>query len=153
MEERYKSKIIVDLFLERENEKGSKEILLLLRQNTGHADGLYDLPGGHVDPNEDIFDAMIREAKEEIGIDILRKNMKIVHIFHHFEKDSLKFVFSVGDYSGKIDNKEPDKCKELKWVDVNNVPDNIILTIKDEIECIKNKVYYSSDTEKININN
>ena len=60
MEERYKSKIVVDLFLERKTDIGEKEVLLLLRQNTGYYDGLYDLPGGHVDPNEDIFDAMIQ---------------------------------------------------------------------------------------------
>lgn len=145
MEERYKSKIIVDLFLERENDKGEKEILMLLRQNTGHADGLYDLPGGHVDPNEDILDAMIRETKEEIGINIKRENMKILHIYHHFEKDSIKFVFKVNDYSGKVENKEPDKCKELKWINLSDLPDNIIQGIKSEIECIKNNIYYSSD--------
>ena len=145
MEERYKSKIIVDLYLERENDKGEKEILMLLRQNTGHADGLYDLPGGHVDPNEDIFDAMIREAKEEIGINIKRENMKILHIYHHFKKDSIKFVFKVNDYLEKVENKEPDKCKELKWIKLSDLPENIIQGIKNEIEYIKNNIYYSSD--------
>lgn len=147
MEDRYKSKLIVDLFLEKESDNGQKEILLLLRQNTGHCDGLYDLPGGHVDPNEDIFDAMIREAKEEIGIDIIRENMKILHIYHHFEKNSIKFVFGVSEYAGILENAEPDKCKELKWVNINNLPENIIQGIKDEIENIKNGKYYNSDTK------
>ena len=40
MEERYKSRIIVDLMLERVNE-GSREILLMLRQNTGYLDGYH----------------------------------------------------------------------------------------------------------------
>lgn len=145
MEERYKSRIVVDLYLEREKNEGQREILMLLRQNTGHYDGLYDLPGGHVDPNEDIFDAMIREAKEEIGINIKRENMKILHIYHHFEKDSIKFVFGVNKYIDNIENKEPDKCKELKWINLSDLPDNIIQGIKNEIECIKNNIYYSSD--------
>ena len=39
MEERYKSKIVVDLLLKRKNENGKEEILLLLRENTGYLDG------------------------------------------------------------------------------------------------------------------
>ncbi len=148
MEERHKSRIIVDLLLERLNEEtNKKEILLLLRKNTGHGDGLYDLPGGHVDSNEDIFDAMIREAKEEIGIDISRENMEIIHIYHHYKKDSIKFVFNTKKYSNKLENREPDKCGELKWFEIDNLPENIIPKIKEEIQNIEKGVYYSCDSK------
>lgn len=150
MEERYKSKIVVDLLLERNNEfNNKKEILLLLRQNTGHADGMYDLPGGHVEPNEDLFESMIREAKEEIGIEILRKDLKIIHIYHHFQKDVIKFLFFAQEYSNNIVNNEPDKCAELKWFNIDNLPGNIIPKIKDEIEFVKNNTYYSYDFIKV----
>lgn len=146
MEERYKCKIVVDLLLERQNpETNKKEILLLLRQNTGYADGLYDLPGGHLDPNEDIFDAMIREAKEEIGIDMERYNMKIVHINHRFKNGMLKFVFKVDKYKNYVTNGEPDKCEEIRWVEIDNLPENIIEHIKKEIILIYDDVYYSKD--------
>lgn len=46
MEERYKSRIIVDLLIPRKNENGEEEILLSLRKNTGYKDGEYELPGG-----------------------------------------------------------------------------------------------------------
>lgn len=145
MEDRYKSKVVVDLLLERINENNKKEVLLLLRQNTGHADGMYDLPGGHVDPNEDLFEGMIREAKEEIGIEIDRKNMEIKHIYHHYKKDMIKFVFKVTMYSNEIKNNEPNKCKELRWFELDNLPENIIPKIQEEIENIKNDIYYSYD--------
>ena len=45
----------------------------------------------------------------------------------------------------KVENKEPDKCKELKWINLSDLPENIIQGIKNEIECIKNNIYYSSD--------
>lgn len=146
MEERYKSKIVVDLLLERTNkDTNKKEILLMLRQNTGYLDNRYDLPGGHVEPNEDIFGAMIREAKEELGIIIKREDMKIIHIYHQYKKDKLKFVFQVKKYTNLIRNAEPEKCQELKWVEIQNLPHDTIPIIKEEITNIKNDIFYQSD--------
>ena len=143
MSERHVSKIVVDLLLERRNSTtGKTEILMMLAE---YLDNQYDLPGGHLEPGEDLYDAMIREAKEEIGITIKRENMQIVHIYHHFSKDVLKFVFKVANYSGEIKNLEPEKCKEIRWIDINNLPENTIKGIKNEIINIYNDVYYSKN--------
>lgn len=75
----------------------------------------------------------------------------IIHIYHHYERDLLKFVFSTKKYSNEIKNGEPDKCKELKWFEIDNLPENIIPKIKEEIENIMKNVYYNSDNKmKIN---
>ncbi len=143
MSERHVSRIVVDLLLERKNSTtGKTENLMILAE---YLDNQYDLPGGHLEPGEDLFDAMIREANEEIGITIKRENMQIVHIYHHFSKDVLKFVFKVTNYSGEIKNLEPDKCKEIRWIDINNLPENTIKGIKNEIINIYNDVYYSKN--------
>ena len=143
MEERHVSKIVVDLLLERKNEnKGKKEILMMLASYLGN---MYDLPGGHLEPNEDLFDAMNREAKEELGIEIEREDMQIIHIYHHYEKDLLKFVFKVKKFKNKIQNLEPEKCKELKWIEIENLPDNTLSGIRRELEYIKAKKSYSCD--------
>ena len=143
MEERHVSKIVVDLLLERKNENtGKKEILMMLANYLGN---MYDLPGGHLEPNEDLFDAMNREAKEELGIEIEREDMQIIHIYHHYEKDLLKFVFKVKKFKNKIQNLEPEKCKELKWIEIENLPDNTLSGIRRELEYIKAKKSYSCD--------
>ncbi|MBR0426895.1 MAG: NUDIX domain-containing protein [Clostridia bacterium] len=143
MSERHVSKIVVDLLLERRNSTtGKTEILMVLAE---YLDNQYDLPGGHLEPGEDLFDAMIREAKEELGIELEREDMQMVHIYHHFEKDKLKFVFRVKKFKNEIQNLEPEKCKELKWVDIENLPVNTISGIRRELEYIKSKKHYSCD--------
>ena len=146
MEERYLSRIGVDVFLERMNEKSRrKEILMLKRSGTGYYDGFYDLPGGHLEANEDIFDGMIREAKEEIGITIKRENMKILHIYHKYRGGMLKFVFKVERYEGTPINNEPDKCEKIEWINFDELPENIVPSIKIELNNIKNNNYYCKE--------
>lgn len=146
MEERYLSKIGVDVFLERKNEvTGKKEILMLKRKDTGYHDGDYDLPGGHLEKGEDIFDGMIREAKEEIDVDLKREDMEIIHIFHKYKRGMLKFVFKVNKFEGIPKNAEPHQCEKIEWIELDNLPENIVPSIKIELENIKNKMFYGKE--------
>ena len=146
MSERYLSRIGVDIFLQRKNETtGKEEILMLKRAGTGYYDGYYDLPGGHLEEGEDIFDGMIREAKEEIGITMNRENMKIIHIYHKFKRGMLKFVFKTDFYKGTLTNAEPQSCEKIEWIEFDNLPENIVPSISIELENIKNGIYYSTE--------
>ena len=148
MSERFLSRIGVDLFLEKENETvGSKEVLFLKRAGTGYYDGYYDLPGGHLEQGEDIFDGMIREAKEEIGITIKRENLEILHIYHKYKKGMLKFVFKANKYEGEAINAEPESSEKIEWIEIDNLPENIVPSISIEIKNIKNDVFYSRQEE------
>ncbi len=64
-----------------------EDILLLRRYNTGYEDGNYSVCAGHVDGNEVYLDAMIREAKEEIGINISKMHLKPVQVMHRKKDD------------------------------------------------------------------
>lgn len=142
MEERYCSKLVTDLMLTREKE-GKKEVLLALRKNTGYRDGEYELPGGHVDKGEDLMHAMVREAKEELLIDIKEEDLRIAHILHHYTGDRVNFILTTDKYDGIPSIGEPDKCEKLEWFDVNNLPENIMKKIKKSIEEINEGIFYS----------
>jgi 8-oxo-dGTP diphosphatase len=61
--------------------------------------------------------------KEEINIDVVGNNIDIVHIQHRIRKnDRIYFdvYLRVSKYTGEIKNNEPEKCNELKFVDLDN---------------------------------
>lgn len=143
MEERYCSKLVTDLMLTREN-NGKKEVLLALRKNTGYGDGKYELPGGHVDAGEDLMRAMAREAKEELLIDVKEKDLKIIHILHHYTGDRVNFILTTNTYEGIPSVGEPEKCEKLEWFDINNLPSNTTRKVKKSIEEINANIFYSN---------
>ena len=145
MEERYKSRIVVDLMLTRINEEnGQKEVLLALRKNTGSHDGEYELPGGHVEAGEDLIQAMIREAKEELNIELKRENLKMEHIMHHYKGDRVKFVLSASKYEGDLQIGEPDKCEKLEWFDINKLPTNMYDKARKVLDEIRKGIFYDN---------
>lgn len=44
------------------------DVLLALRENTGYADGQWNLPSGKLEDGEHILDALVRETREELVI-------------------------------------------------------------------------------------
>ena len=142
MKERFQNGIVADLLMIK-NEDGKKKILLSKRKNTGCKDGEYELPGGHLEENEDLYEAMIREAKEELGISLKRENLKIVHIMHHYTGKRMNFILETekSDLEPRI--MEVDKCEELKWVEINNLPENTMEKVKIIIGYIEKGELYS----------
>ncbi len=101
--------------------KRGNEILMSRRANTGHYDGYFSLPAGRVESKESVIECIIREAKEEIDIDINKNELTLVHFMHRFELENneihecLDFYFKAYAWAGIVKNNEPNKCSELKW--------------------------------------
>ena len=111
------------------------KILLLRRFNTDYEDGNYSMVAGHVDQNETFTQCIIREAEEEAGILLKPEDIKVVHVMHRnsgtAENNERVDVFFIAQkWSGEIVNKEPHKCDDLSWFDLENIPDNVIPYIK-----------------------
>ena len=124
MEKRNKLPISVQLLLENQN-----KILLMKRKNTGYGDGKYSLPGGHVEANEEIRKALVREAKEEIGININVEDVEFYKVLNRKVSENqeyVDFVFKTNRWSGDVSNNEKDKCEEIIWADKDQIPENTL---------------------------
>ena len=56
------------------------KILVQKRKGTKLWSGYYALPAGHIDEGENQYDALVREAKEELGIDLDFRNIVISYV-------------------------------------------------------------------------
>ena len=109
----------------------SRQVLLAKRANTGYMDGKWDFAGsGHVDENETATQAVVREAKEELGILIDSANIKFAHLSHRVGKNGNRtyydIYFWVNSFLGNPIIAEPNKCSELKWFSINYLPNDMI---------------------------
>jgi len=129
------------LILERD-----EKILLMKRFQTGYMDGFYSLPAGHVDPGELPMETMVREAKEEVGIDVTKQDLVFVHVDYEVretEEDRVDFYFKSSRWSGEPIIIEPHKCDEMRWVSVNDLPENVIPKVRVALEAYKNQIPYA----------
>ena len=119
----------VHLFFFREN-----QILLIRRFNTGFRDGEYSVPAGHLDGGEAVMQAGIREGKEEVGVDIEERNTSFSTVMHRIEDDErVDFFVQVHQWQGEPFNAEPDKCDDVRWVEINNLPANTVPYVRQAL--------------------
>ncbi|MEU7138581.1 NUDIX domain-containing protein [Nocardia sp. NPDC046473] len=112
----------VHLVLRRGN-----EVLFGQRQNTGFEDGAWHLPSGHLEADESVITALIREADEEIGVSIKPEDVQFSHIMHNSSSGGrVAFFFTVRNWHGEPDNREPDKCAVLEWFSTDALPSRMI---------------------------
>lgn len=132
--------VAVHLFLRKDD-----EILLLRRFNTGYEDGNYSVIAGHVDGGEDVYTAMIREAKEEAGITLNKDDLEIVQVMHRKKplEERIDYFFDCLKWEGDIQNIEPNKCDELTWTRIDSLPINTIDYIQEAIKNYKNGIAFS----------
>ena len=126
------------------------KILVQKRKGSKLWPGYYALPAGHIDKGENQYDALIREAKEELGIVInLKKiiNSYVVLRRNYFEINGkvlepyIDYYFEIEEYEGIPKIIEEDRCDELIWVDINNLPEPFINYEGDFLENKKITTY------------
>ncbi len=96
-----------------------QRILVCQRRAEGPHSLKWEFPGGKVEPNETLADALRRELREELAIVPLDAQEITRYEFAYPEKNPILLVFfSVADFTGDIENRV---FEQLEW----SLPDEL----------------------------
>lgn len=85
------------------------QFLIAKRPQDSHQGGLWEFPGGKIENNESVLEALKRELFEEIGVTLIQAT-PLIRIHHDYgDKTVLLDVWSVVEFSGEAFSKEGQK--------------------------------------------
>lgn len=123
------------------------KILMGRRFNTGWQDGNYGLPAGHLESGETIIEGLLREVKEESDVDVSSEDVDFVHTMHRKGR-YIDLFFIAKTWSGEPRVVEKDKCDDIQWFPLDNLPKNIVPSVKFAIESYQKGIMFSEFTGK-----
>jgi 8-oxo-dGTP diphosphatase len=108
-----------------------QQVLLMRRAGSGYRDGQLGLPAGHLDGDEDVVSALLRELREELGVLVERPDVGLAVVVHSraeddTDSDYLHLFFRVSAWTGEPVIAEPDRCTQLVWADPGRLPRDVI---------------------------
>ncbi|PFG42865.1 ADP-ribose pyrophosphatase YjhB (NUDIX family) [Isoptericola jiangsuensis] len=116
------------LFLRREG-----QVLLQLRAGTGFMDGHWAAgAAGHVEAGESALAAAVREAREELGVDVDPADVRPLTVQHRgiphgpALEQRVDFFFAATRWAGTPALQEADKAADLRWFPLVRLPDPVV---------------------------
>ncbi len=133
--------LAVDAAVRREN------TILLVRRKYPPNPGAWVLPGGFVDRDEDPEHAVIRELKEEAGLDGV--NPKLLMVMGDPKRDERKHVVSIV-YELSVDNTQipigGDDASDAKFWSIEDILSGKVAMASDHPEIVKRWLALASDS-------
>ncbi|MGN6613191.1 MAG: NUDIX domain-containing protein [Angustibacter sp.] len=102
------------------------QVLLSRRAGVSYGDGLWGLPGGHVDDDESLTAGAARELREEVGVDVDPAVLGPLGVTRYVDGPhrGTDFFFVADAWSGV---PEPvAECSQVGWFDPAAVPDDAL---------------------------
>ena len=121
--------------------------ILLVKRRTLPFEGYWALPGGRVDPGETVEQTIVREVKEETGLDVaIVRKIREYHeqgVQDGEEYDYYPACFLVKRLSGEV-KKQESEIEEIKLFSLDQVPFSLAFEhaqmIKDYLTARKSDV-------------
>lgn len=119
-----------------------KDGKILLQKRTDN--GTWAIHGGGIEPGEKYLESLKREIKEELNIEPINpilfgiySGKELFNIYpNRDEVYALNHVFICENFEGTIDFNDGE-VNQLKWFDINDLPDNIFKINKPIINDVK----------------
>lgn len=92
----------------------------------------YALPGGHIEPGESVVESVIREIKEETGLEIVRPRLCGIKQFPKNGGRYIVFLFEATEFHGELRSSEEG---EMRWVRAEELKN---LNTVDDLETLIN---------------
>ena len=87
---------------------------------------------------------MTREAREEAGIVIKNSDLKFVHVMQQYgDAEYFDFYFTTDVWEGEPTNCEPEKCDDMSWFSLDELPENLVPNVRQALEAYKAGEHYS----------
>ena len=100
-------------------ERAGKLLICRRRQDQKHA-GKWEFPGGKVEPGEAPGEALVRELREELGVDRADAEEVVRYDYSYPGKPPIRLVFfKVTSFLGQI---EPSQFAEVRWESRRELP-------------------------------
>jgi 8-oxo-dGTP diphosphatase len=118
--------------------------ILLIKRNTIPFKGYWALPGGRMDPGETVEQTIVREVKEETGLDVIIVR-KVGEYVEKGVKDDVDYeyyptCFVVKPVGGEI-KKQESEIQEINLFNLNELPKPLAFVheemIKDYVDALK----------------
>jgi 8-oxo-dGTP diphosphatase len=86
--------------------------------------GVWDLPGGHIEPGETELAALMREMHEELGVHIAAGSAThLCRLDAGHDGESVRLsAWLVGEWQGTPTNVAPDEHDEIRWFEPGELP-------------------------------
>ncbi len=99
----------------------NNEVCISLRHKDSHQGGLWEFPGGKIERGETSENALIREIKEELNLEIEQSHCMITITHDYHDKRVCLHVHRVRSYHGLVTGVEG---QQIKWVDITALLDH-----------------------------
>lgn len=99
-------------------EDAAGRVLIARRADRAHAGGCWEFPGGKLHAGESAADALARELREELGIEVLAATPFMVHRHDYPERRVELHVFRVPAWDGEPRGLEG---QPLRWVEAGEL--------------------------------
>ena len=83
--------------------------------------------------------------REEAGIELSPEDLEVVGVIHSMsDREYVNFFLKASEWTGEVTNMEPDKCDDLRWFNIADLPDNTVPYARQGVENYRNDVWFGS---------